>query len=201
MNTATNSRQRIIESARDRFHGRSYADVGVKEICDAAGVQKGSFYHHFESKRELALAVVDNFIEDWTRNIVTSAFDPTIPPMQRFDRLRESLYQWQLSAREEDGTMPGCPFGNLALEVSTQEESIRKKLDLVFAAMEDRLRVTLDEAIEQGDIAPLDSTSTATAMVAMLEGVMLLAKTRNDPELIRSLGIVVKDIRIPMQEN
>ncbi|MGV6825886.1 MAG: TetR/AcrR family transcriptional regulator [bacterium] len=193
------SRQRIIDTARDKFHGRSYADVGVKEICDSAGVQKGSFYHHFESKRDLALAVIDDFVHEWTTNIVNSAFDPAIPPMQRFDRLREAIYEWQMQAQVEDGTMPGCPFGNLALEVSTQEDLVRNKLQQVFGLIQSRLRATLDEAVGRGEIAPLDSEQTALAMIAMLEGIMLVAKTHNDPELIRSLGVAVKVVRIELK--
>ena len=59
MGRHSDARERLIEAAGELWHTRSYADVGVSEICDHAGVQKGSFYHFFSSKRDLALAVID----------------------------------------------------------------------------------------------------------------------------------------------
>jgi len=49
MKASTDTRQRLLDSARELLYSRSYGNVGVKEICDMAGVQKGSFYH-FSSK-------------------------------------------------------------------------------------------------------------------------------------------------------
>ena len=92
--------------------------------------------------------------------------------------------------------MPGCLFGNLALEVSTRDEVLRARLNAVFDKASSRFNEALEEAIEIGDILPLDTKATATAMLAYLEGVILLAKTRNDPEVVRSLGPAIKSIRI-----
>ena len=44
MNAESDTKTRILRTARELFHARSYADVGIKEICDMAKVQKGSFY-------------------------------------------------------------------------------------------------------------------------------------------------------------
>ena len=60
MGRTSDARERLIEAAGDLWHRRSYTDVGVGEICAEAGVQKGSFYHFFPSKQDLALAVIDD---------------------------------------------------------------------------------------------------------------------------------------------
>ncbi len=52
-------------------------------------------------------------------------------------------------------------------------------------------------AVQSGDLPRLDEAATAEAMLAYVEGIQLLAKARNDPELIRRLGPVVKSIRVP----
>ncbi len=57
----TDTRQQILDTASVLFHSRSYADVGIAAVCDQAGVSKGSFFHFFHSKRDLALAVMDQF--------------------------------------------------------------------------------------------------------------------------------------------
>ena len=94
--------------------------------------------------------------------------------------------------------MRGCLFGNLALEVSTREEVLRAKLMAVFNRTKNKFRDTLDEAVASGALAPLDTEHTASAMLAYLEGVILLAKTQNDPEVIRVLGPAIKSLRIEL---
>ncbi|MEW8658224.1 MAG: TetR/AcrR family transcriptional regulator [Candidatus Thiodiazotropha endolucinida] len=196
MSIAPDTKERILATARDLFHGRSYADVGIKEICTLAKVQKGSFYHFFPSKRDLAMAVIDSMADDWAHGFVAEAFDEALPPLERLDYMVDAVYFWQKAAKNLEGRMPGCLFGNLALEISTRDEVIRARLNAVFNKASARFHQALVEAVENGEIPPLDTEATATAMLAYLEGVILLAKTRNDPDVVRSLGPAIKSIRI-----
>lgn len=201
MKADTDTRSRILAAARELFHSRSYADVGIKEICDLSKVQKGSFYHFFSSKQELALAVIDDMAEDWAHGFIAEAFDQNLPPMERFDYLIDAAYYWQKAAKDLEGRMPGCLFGNLALEVSTRDEVIRAKLSAVFNKASNQMSQALDEAVEIGEIPPLDTKATAAAMLAYLEGTILLAKTRNDPDLVQQLGPAIKSLRIELKPN
>ena len=196
MNTAIDTKSRIISVAKARFHSRSYADVGIKEICDQANIQKGSFYHFFPSKRDLAIAVIDEFAKDWATGFVAEAFDQDLAPMERIEFLIDATYYWQKSVKNIHGTMPGCLFGNLALEISTSDDVLRAKLAAVFDEAKSRFVHTLNEAIEQGAMLDLDVELTAESMLAYLEGMILLAKNQNDPELIYRLGPALKTIRI-----
>ncbi len=199
MNADTNTRTRILATAREMFHGRSYADVGIQEICEGAKVQKGSFYHFFPSKRDLALAVIDDMADDWAHGFVAEAFDQNLPPMERLDYMVDAADYWQKAAKDIEGRMPGCLFGNLALEISTRDDVMRAKLNAVFDKAMGKFRVTLEEAIRDGVMAPLDTEATATAMLAYLEGIILLGKTRNDPDVILRLGPAIKTLRIEVQ--
>ncbi len=196
MNTTTNTRQRLLDSARDLLHSRSYGHVGVKEICDMAGVQKGSFYHFFPSKQELVLAVLDEFYLILRQEIFARSFRPELSPMQRLNALLENIYAFQTVTKEQIGKTLGCPYGNIALELSTQDEPIRQRINGLFQQMAAAIQATLDEAVNKGDIAPCNTAATATAMFSYMEGLMLLAKTRNDPEVIRELGSAMLNIRI-----
>ncbi len=196
MNAGSDTKNRILSTARELFHGRSYADVGIKEICSAARVQKGSFYHFFPSKRDLAMAVIDDMAGDWAHGFVAEAFDKNLPPVERLDYMVDAAYYWQKAAHDIEGRMPGCLFGNLALEVSTRDEVLRAKLNAVFDKASSRFEQTLEEAVESGAIAPLDTRATAQAMLAYLEGIILLAKTRNDPDVVLRLGPAIKTLRI-----
>ncbi len=196
MNSQADTRSRILSTARELFHGRSYADVGIKEICELARVQKGSFYHFFPSKQDLAMAVIDDMADDWAHGFVAEAFDQELAPLDRLDYMIDAAYFWQKAAKDMEGRMPGCLFGNLALEISTRDDVLRAKLNAVFDKASSRFHETLEEAVDQGLIAPLNTAATAQAMLAFLEGVILLAKTRNDPEVVRILGPGLKTLRI-----
>ena len=198
MNAAANTRQRILESARDLIYSRSYSDVGVAAICQRAGVKKGSFYHFFPSKQELTLAVIDVYFVEYKEQIFAQAFAPDLPPLERLGRFVELAYRFQKEIANTLGHTLGCPFGNLAAEMSTRDESIRRKVEQVFAQLESRFAATLYEAAGRGDLgAEVDIEATAKAMFAYIEGIMLMAKTRNDPEVARQLGPAMAEIRIP----
>lgn len=198
MKSTFDTKERILNTARELFHANSYADIGIKQICDAANVQKGSFYHFFPSKRDLALAVIDNMADDWAHGFVHEAFDQNLPPMERLDYLIDAAYYWQKAAKDMEGRMPGCLFGNLVLEVSTQDDILRAKLSAVFDKTKVKFESTLNEAVQQGALVALDTDLTAQAMLAYLEGMILLAKSRNEPEVIQLLGPAIKGIRIEL---
>lgn len=192
----SDTRQRILESARDLIYSRSYADVGVAAICEQAQVKKGSFYHFFPSKRDLTLAVLDELLLASKEKMIADAFARDIPPMARLSRLVEAIYQFQKSIAESTGHVLGCPFGNLAVEMSTQDEPIRQKVDGIFRRIQEYIRAALQEAVGVGEAPEMDVGATTLAMFAYLEGLMLMAKTSNDPELIKRLGPALLYIRI-----
>ncbi|WP_126456790.1 TetR/AcrR family transcriptional regulator [Sulfuriflexus mobilis] len=200
MSPEPDTQQRILDAARDLIFTRSYADVGVAAICDEAGVKKGSFYHFFPSKQALSLAVIDEYSADFKDNIINMAFDTGLSPMARIGRLCELLYEFQKQMFDASGHLPGCAFGNLAVELSTQNEPIRQKVASVFTRTEQVLADTLQEAIKQGEIGPINVTATAQAMLAYIEGILLLAKTRNDPAVIKELAQAITNIQIPLQK-
>lgn len=193
----TDTRQRILESARDLIYASSYADVGVAAICARASVKKGSFYHFFPSKQALTLAVIDEYLLELKERMFSHAFAAEIPPLERFHKLLLIGHAFQLEMAAILGHIPGCPFGNLAAELSTQDDGIRTKIDHVFTLMERQFAAAMHEAIGRGDVpGNVDAEATARAMLAFLEGVLLMAKTRNDVNVMLELGPAVADIRI-----
>ena len=199
MKASTDTRQRLLDSARELLYSRSYGNVGVKEICDMAGVQKGSFYHFFPSKQELTLAVLDEFFIILKQEIFSRSFRPEWSGMKQLNALLENIYVFQKDTKEQIGKTLGCPYGNMSSEMSTQDEVIRQRLNALLQQMEMSLKTALDQALHEGEIAPCNTAATAAAMFAFIEGLMLLAKTRNDPELIREIGAAMLTIRIGEQ--
>lgn len=199
MSARVDTRQHILDSAAVLFHTHSYADVGVAMVCKQAGVSKGSFFHFFPSKRDLALAVMDQFHKGFVETLIPKAFNPKQPPLERIGRFVEGLYTFQKAQTKEFGHLPGCPFGNLAMEQSTQDEVLRQKVDGILRAVAKHFRSAIADAVQSGKMEPVDEEATAEAMLGYLEGIQLLAKARNDPELIRKLGPAIKSIRVPLE--
>jgi TetR/AcrR family transcriptional repressor of nem operon len=196
MHAATDTQQRIITSARELIYSRSYTDVGVAEICEHAGVKKGSFYHFFPSKQNLTLAVLDTIYLDFKKDLLDQAFSNQLEPLQRLEKMAELIYRFQHDIFTDTGQMYGCPFGNLGVELSTQDEAIRQKIDVIFNKMKSCIRQALVDAVAQGDVDAIDVDATADAVLAYIEGSMLMAKTRNDPEVLHRLLPAMRNIRL-----
>jgi TetR/AcrR family transcriptional repressor of nem operon len=198
MTQVHDTKQRLLDTAQKLFYARSYEDVGVQEICREAGVKKGSFYHFFPSKRDLTLAILDESWKRYRETMLAQVFARDIPPLKRIERLLDSQYRHHKAVKDETGQVLGCPYGNLAGEMSTQDEVIRERLKRIFRDLEAPIEQVLEEAMAAGDLAELDSRATAGAMVAYLEGLTLMAKTWNDPEIVRTLGPAMLQLAVPV---
>ena len=188
MGRTSDARDRLISSAIELIHARSYADVGVNELCEHAGVKKGSFYHFFPSKRDLIVAALDDVAGWYARDIFGPAFAPDLPPLERIQRLFQLLYEYHASQTRTVGPMEGCHFGNLAVELSTQDEVIRHKVQSMFESIVSLFEGALRDAVDSGDLPEIDISLTAHSLLAYLQGVVLLAKTWNDPDMVRRLA-------------
>jgi len=189
MGRNSDAKQRIIDSATELFHSRSYWSVGVQEICEKANVKKGSFYHFFPSKRDLTLAVIDHiWLYHNEEGPVAKAFDKDVSPLKRIERYFLGSCEFQTQLQKEKGKMCGCHFGNLASEISSQDEVIRKKLDEIFSAQASVIENTLEEAVALGDLPQIDTKSAANAILAFMQGIILMAKTRNDARLMKKIA-------------
>ena len=195
--TVTDTQQRILDAARELIYARSYADVGVAEICESAGVQKGSFYHFFPSKRDLTLAVLDAHSVSFKEQMIDRAFATDIAPLARLERFAKLVYEFQKQIQQSTGRVLGCPAGNLANEMASHDEPIRERIDQIFQKTQAQVRLVLKEMSTAGELPGANLDATAQAMLAYFEGVMMLAKTQNDPEVLRKLLPAMAQIRIP----
>jgi TetR/AcrR family transcriptional regulator, transcriptional repressor for nem operon len=188
MPRTSDAKKQLIKAAGELWHSRSYAEVGVNEICEHAGVRKGSFYHFFPSKRDLALAVIDDFWRRDKQEFLGPCSDPQLKPLERIVRLVEFQCSELETLADSYGVVPGCPFGNLAVEMSTQDEVLRERLDGLFEEMVDFFEEAVEQAIAAGDVRETDARRTALAMLAYVQGMFLVAKTSNDAGLVRELA-------------
>ena len=189
MGRTSDAKERLIDTAVDLIRARSYFSVSVDHLCRDAGVRKGSFYHFFSSKRDLALAALDSWWETTKTEMLEPAFQTDVPPLQRIERAFQRAVAQQARNQERTGRVQGCPFGNMALELSAQDEVMREKLEQTFERFAGYFERAIAEAVAGGDVpSDLDTKESAQALVSYLYGIILLAKTANDVQVMEKLS-------------
>ncbi|MET8422132.1 TetR/AcrR family transcriptional regulator [Streptomyces sp. NPDC005134] len=186
MGRTSDAKEKILGAAHTLIELRGYSALGVAEICKTAGVPKGSFYYFFESKEALALAVInEQWAEqqrDWSRILKSEA-----PPLQRLRQLFEETEADQRAGQQSCGTVSGCMFGNLTLEMSNQTEAVREHLQAIFEAQVEMVDSVITEALERGEVVVTDTREAARSVVAQLEGQVLFAKLYNNTSQLSAL--------------
>ncbi|MFI6811379.1 TetR/AcrR family transcriptional regulator [Nonomuraea sp. NPDC050328] len=187
MGRSSTAHERLLDAACQLMRRRGYASVGVAEICALADVRKGSFYHFFESKQALTLAVIDSHWAGQRMEWVATLSQPG-SPLDRLEQLFRATRTTQEALRETAGAVSGCLLANLALELSGQEAAVQARLREVFEDEIGLILSVLEEAAAAGDIpAASAGRGTARAMVAQMEGMILFAKLNDDPALLDEL--------------
>jgi len=186
MGRTSDARTRLVQAAVELLWHYGYGSVGVEALCARAKVKKGSFYYFFESKEELALAVLD---EHWVgqRSGWNRILSGDAPPLDRLRQLFEETEAEQRAGQQSCGTVSGCLFGNLTLEMSNQTEAIRGRLQEIFDAQVDMIDAVIVEALARGDVTVAQTREAARSVVAQLEGHVLFAKLYNDTQRLGPL--------------
>lgn len=186
MGRTSDAKERILSAAHSLIEVRGYSALGVAEICKMADVPKGSFYYFFESKEALTLSVIDEHWaaqeRTWTRILTSDA-----APLQRLRQLFEETEAGQRAGQQSCGTVSGCLFGNLTLEMSNHTEAIRTRLQEIFDAQVKMVASVITEALLRNEVTVTDTREAARSVVAQLEGQVLLAKLYNSTDRLGPL--------------
>jgi TetR/AcrR family transcriptional repressor of nem operon len=172
------------------MHDRGYEAVGIAELCQVAGVKRGSFYFHFETKQALALEMLDR---SWERTRLavfgSSIEDETLSAGDAIARYGNLLADLLATVLDERAVVAGCRFGNFAVELATRDEPVRARVEAIFDQMIALVAATIERSVDRGELAPeVDPQSSATAVIAHMEGLMVMAKARRQPDILRGLG-------------
>ena len=183
-----NAKQRIIEAGTAAIIGKSFNGCGLKEILDAAGVPKGSFYHYFKSKEDFGVAVVDASAEGHLEFTRERLRDRSKSPIERirayFVDARDHL--------ENTGSQRQCLIAKVALEESRLSEPMRAAVKAGYDQWQVLLAGALREA-QSADEVPkeFDPDQLATFMQNAWEGAMIRMEIDRD---VRHLDLFIENI-------
>lgn len=184
-NESPDTRDRLLQTAAALMWERSFQATGVDELCQRANAKKGSFYHFFPSKSELAIAAIESTWAQVKTGIFEPIFSDTSSGLAQLRQLVEKVYAFQMQVVAKKKGFLGCPFGNLGQEMARQDDKIREVLHKIFNGHLDFIQAALVRAEQAGEIPAGDSRQRAENIFALLEGALLMSKVANDPEIFR----------------
>ncbi len=174
------SRTRILDASLHLFRAQGYAATTIDDICRTAGLTKGSFFHHFKGKQELAIAASDHFAQ------LAGSLFRTAPYHHHADPLDRVLGYIDFRAAILQGELPQytCLLGTMVQETYDSHPALREACE----------RHITDHALELvGDIslakdlyapgASWTSGSLAVYSQAVLQGAFVLAKASHGPQV------------------
>jgi AcrR family transcriptional regulator len=185
------TRARIISAAAELVFAHGVARTGVEDIQQRAGVSASQLYHYFTDKDDLIRAVIAHQTDG-----ILAAQRPVLDELDTFaafERWRDLLIELQ----ERRHCAGGCPIGSLAAEIAEGDPRARADLVTSFERWEAPIRAGLTRMRKRGDLRPdADVDTLATALLAALQGGLLLTQTRRNTASLRAgLDTVLAQIR------
>jgi TetR/AcrR family transcriptional regulator, transcriptional repressor for nem operon len=184
------ARAKLLEVATALVRQKGYAATSIDDLCKAAGVTKGAFFHHFPSKEALAVAGA----QAWTAHAQARIFTDA-PWMQPTDPLERLLAHIDFRLAMLDGPAEDftCFVGTMVQETFATNDNIRAACDASITAYAERLAEDIQPAIDLYDIGHgVTALGLAYHIQAVLQGAFILAKAKGDPAIARETVIHLK---------
>jgi TetR/AcrR family transcriptional repressor of nem operon len=169
-----NVRDRVVRAGLDQFHRVGFNGSSVEDITHLAEVPKGSFYNHFKSKEDLAVEVIDRYIEQGLHAMLG---ETGIPPLKRLRGYFSALGQEFV----DSGCKKGCLLGNFSSELADHSGPVRQRLESAFDNWVKRIAGVIREAQKVGEVdSRLKPEQLAGALLSAWEGALLRARVAGD---------------------
>ncbi len=184
MKTTKDTRERILDVAYEEFYTNGYNGTGLNTILEKAGIQKGSLYHFFSSKKELGLAVINEKIAERFRQRY-EYFPEHEKPLAKLFEFMENPANFDL--------IRGCPMGKLINELASNDEEFRVALESIYSDLEQRIADVLTNAIEKNEIKPCNIKEVADFILSVLVGTIQRAKVGNTEQIFSTNTAILKN--------
>lgn len=180
-NTGGETKQRLLDAGASLMRERGFNGTSLDDICAAAGVTKGGFFHYFKGKADIAKAALTQFAQERATMSGTAPFNQLPDP---FDRVVGRI-EFAKHAATGGGVTKGCLIGTLAQELAFTNPELRAACDDAFKEIKETFTKDLAEA--KALYAPksnFDPKDFVGLYVSIVQGGMLMAKTSQDNDII-----------------
>ncbi len=160
---------------------QGFSGTTVDQICAEAGVTKGSFFHYFASKEEICRAAMDAWAGSWLEILAAAHFDQVADPLDRLNRLFDVMAEAYLRPEVD----AGCMIGTVAQEIAGSNRSLGDPCEAHFETWTAGVRQMLADAKDaHPPRVDFDPDSVADLMLGIVQGTLLVAKTRQDRAVV-----------------
>jgi TetR/AcrR family transcriptional regulator, transcriptional repressor for nem operon len=193
------ARDMILDAALRAIRTKGFTATTIDDLCAAAGVTKGAFFHHFDSKDALGVAAA----EHWSK--VTSGFFAQAPYHSHRDPLERVLAYIAFRRDILQGELPEftCLVGTMAQEVHQSSRAIAAACDASISGHAATLEPDIAEAMAQRGFDPAGTDtgwsagSLALHTQAVLQGAFILAKAKGGPAIaVESADHLARYVRL-----
>ncbi|OQK16160.1 hypothetical protein AU255_13730 [Methyloprofundus sedimenti] len=180
-----NARVKIINAAFQEMHKHGYQGMRVDQVLKEAGLKKGAMYHYFPSKKELAYAVLEEYI-------MKKGAKLWIEPLAHFSDPLKGLHTLFIegeNAWDDKLFTLGCPLNNLAQEMSPIDEGFRERIVKIFQFWKEAISEALKKGQKAGIVDKSINTDDSALFILMsIEGAWGLTKSHQNKEVYYSCG-------------
>ncbi len=193
------ARERLIAAAIATVRYKGFSATSVDEICQAAGVTKGAFFHHFASKEALAVAAAGAWTDIAEQRIFTAP--DWVRITDPLDRLMGHI-EFRLSMLDGPAEDFTCFVGTVVQEAYNSSDPIRAACDASITAYAKHLAEDIQQAIDQYGIGHnVSALGLAYHIQAVLQGAFIMAKAKGDPQIARDSVAHLKRYVLMLFEN
>ncbi|MEZ5513251.1 MAG: TetR/AcrR family transcriptional regulator [Steroidobacteraceae bacterium] len=189
-----NAKTQLLDAALGVIRTKGYSGTTVDELCAAAGVTKGAFFHHFKSKDDLAVAAADHWSE------VTSALFAAAPYHELADPFDRVIGYLEFRKALLRGGVPEftCLVGTMVQETYETAPPIRDACERCISSHAATLEADIEAAIAARRLSPeWTAASLALHTQAVLQGAFILAKAKGGPEIAaESVDHLIRYVRL-----
>lgn len=184
------TRRFIIEATAGIFNTKGYAGTSMSDLTEATKLTKGSIYGNFENKEEVALAVFDYTVAHRDKIIAQELSKATTN--------KEKLLVFSTvfcSTEKKPFIEGGCPLLNAGTEADDTFEPLRKRVAKAITDMKKEMEAIITAGIAAKEFRKdTNAEKTALAIIALVEGGILLGKTTHKPAYLDTVLEAVKDM-------
>lgn len=176
------SKTKLLNAAQDVIRAKGYAATTVEDICNAAGVTKGSFFHHFKSKDELALSAAAFWGETTEGFFAAASYHHFADPLQRL----LGYVDFRIEILQGDVAEYTCLLGTLVQETYASHPDIRAACDKGMSNHIALLERDIEAAKQlYAPDALWSAASVGYFIQSVLQGAFIFAKAKQSPEVAR----------------
>lgn len=175
-------RQSVLDAAMQVLWTQGYGNTSMIDLERATGLQPGSIYNAFGSKKGLFLHVIDHYIA----NVVELRIESILQrgaPLSAIENFFRSAFE-----DVEPSLLIGCLLTNTATEFGHDDADIQSRISSGFNRMEQAFKQRLDEACSIGELdTQKDTTLLATHLVATFQGLCVMGRALRDKDRLHAI--------------